>query len=46
MSRKNKESIKVIHRAPGKKGKLEYRRFESLEKAAAYLERNRERMAR
>lgn len=32
--------IKLIHRAPGKKGKLEVRFFDTLADANAYIERN------
>lgn len=37
--RKAKEFIDVIHKAPGKRGKQEYRRFESLDDAWRYVER-------
>lgn len=32
--------IRVIHNAPGKQGKQEYREFDTIEKAMAYIERN------
>lgn len=35
--------IRVIHNAPGKKGKQEYREFNTPEEAWAYLERNEDR---
>ena len=37
---KAKRSIRVIHNAPGKKGKQEYREFRTPEEAMAYMERN------
>ena len=42
---KRQRPIKVIHNAPGKKGKLEYREFQTLEQVQAYLDRNKDRMA-
>lgn len=44
MSRK-RDRIKVINRAPGKRGKQEVRFFDSLAEAAAYFERNEDRLA-
>jgi len=41
MSMKAKRNlIRVIHKAPGKKGKQEYREFDTFEEAWAYIERN------
>ncbi len=36
----SKGKVTVVHNAPGKKGKQEYREFDSLFEAGAYIERN------
>lgn len=41
MSRgREKQKVRVVHNAPGKKGKQEYREFDSVEEAMAYCARN------
>lgn len=42
---KRRDCITVINNAPGKRGKLEYRKFKTLDEAAAYFERNADRLA-
>ena len=39
--RNNKTHVKVIHNAPKKKGKQEVRRFDNLEEALAWIEKNK-----
>lgn len=38
--KKKKNAITVVNRAPGKKGKLEYRKFDTFDQVQAYFERN------
>ncbi len=35
-----KRKVTVVHNVPGKKGKQEYRQFDSMEEALAYTARN------
>lgn len=38
--KQKKNAITVVNRAPGKKGKLEYRTFDTFEQVQAYFDRN------
>lgn len=38
--RNKRKTVRVVHNAPKKKGKQEYREFKTVEEALAYTERN------
>ncbi len=41
---KRNKPAKVIHKSPGKKGKVEVRTFDSIKDAIDYVERNKKRL--